>query len=188
MVISVSWLTGVREWLHYSPVLCSDFVCLLYRSLYNSLLAINFSSFFISKAVWNSKKCVYSEPYVIFKINQATAFKSTVLRFVFWRDAAVSHGIVLCYSTSQAPDEVRFLWLAVVRPLEMCLTCSYLQLVLFRMGSRECHWECGNKEGAKFPPNFCIPVFVTCIRDHSCGGICKQWADKFLWLTNPKPK
>lgn len=155
-------------------------VSLLNRSLYNSLLAINLSSFSILKPVWNSKKGVYSESYMISKISRATAFESTVLRFVFWRDAAVSHGVVLCYSTSQSTDEVRFLWLAVVRPLEICLTCSYLQLVLFRMGSRECHWESGNKEGAKFQPKFCISVLIKHIRYHSCGGICKQWANKFF--------
>lgn len=54
-----SQLTGwcVREkWLYYSPVLHSVFLCLLYRSLYTSLLVSNFSSFLILKALWNSKK------------------------------------------------------------------------------------------------------------------------------------
>lgn len=81
------------EWLYYSSVLCSDFLCSCKTGpLYNPPLVINLSSFFILKADWNSKESVYSGPY---KISQARAFKVTVLAVIFWRGATVSCGAVL---------------------------------------------------------------------------------------------
>lgn len=63
------------EWLYYSLVPCSDFLCPCKASLLHNLpLAINLSSFFILKAVWNSKKSVYFGPYVIFKNKSGKSF------------------------------------------------------------------------------------------------------------------
>lgn len=85
------------EWLYYSAVLCSDFLCSCKTGpLYSPPLVIYLSSFFILKADWNSKESVYSEPC---KISQARAFKATVLLVVFWRDAAAGCGAVLFYRT-----------------------------------------------------------------------------------------